>query len=83
MGICLRILFYFFYFFKTSYSDGSIRHWRIESRGTKKYLQQLKQHYDIHKNSIDNMDATSQHIISTCENMIKVKIKNYNNTMLL
>ncbi|XP_067206965.1 F-box/WD repeat-containing protein 4-like isoform X2 [Linepithema humile] len=49
------------------HSDGSLRFWRIQSRGKNtNYFAQLKIQSKVHNDTINLLDATSQHIILGC-----------------
>ncbi|XP_067205428.1 uncharacterized protein [Linepithema humile] len=57
--------------------DGSIRHWKIESRNNINNLQQLKAHSNVYGEYVSNIEATTQHIISSSSNLIKVQKNTY------
>ncbi|XP_012231301.1 uncharacterized protein [Linepithema humile] len=53
--------------------DGSIRHWKIESRNNINNLQQLKAHSNVYGEYVSNIEVTTQHIISCSSNLIKIQ----------
>ncbi|XP_067206341.1 uncharacterized protein [Linepithema humile] len=53
--------------------DGSIRHWKIESRNNINNLQQLKAHSNVYGEYVSNIEVTTQHIISSSSNLIKIQ----------
>nr|XP_012226968.1 PREDICTED: uncharacterized protein LOC105674893 isoform X2 [Linepithema humile] len=53
--------------------DGSIRHWKIESRNNINNIQQLKAHSNVYGELVSNIEATPQHIISSSSNLIKIQ----------
>nr|XP_012226964.1 PREDICTED: uncharacterized protein LOC105674892 isoform X2 [Linepithema humile] len=53
--------------------DGSIRLWRFESQNNINNLQQLKAHSNVHGKHVSNIEATTQHIISSSSNLIKIQ----------
>nr|XP_012220012.1 PREDICTED: uncharacterized protein LOC105670851 isoform X1 [Linepithema humile] len=59
--------------------DGSIRHWRIESRNNINNIQQLKVHSNVYDEYVSNIEVTSQHIISSSSNLIKLQKNTFEN----
>ncbi|XP_012231288.1 uncharacterized protein [Linepithema humile] len=57
----------------SGHEDGSIRHWRIESRNNINNIQQLKAHSNVYGEHVSNIEATTQHIISSSSNLIKIQ----------
>nr|XP_012226969.1 PREDICTED: uncharacterized protein LOC105674894 isoform X1 [Linepithema humile] len=53
--------------------DGSIKHWKIESRNNINNIQQLKAHSNVYGEHVSNIEATPQHIISSSSNLIKIQ----------
>ncbi|XP_067206677.1 uncharacterized protein [Linepithema humile] len=53
--------------------DGSIRHWRYESQNNIKNLQQLKTDSNVYGEHVSNIEATTQHIVSSSTNLIKIQ----------
>ncbi|XP_067212830.1 uncharacterized protein [Linepithema humile] len=59
--------------------DGSIRHWRIESLNNINNIQQLKVHSNVYDEYVSNIEVTSQHIISSSSNLIKLQKNTFEN----
>nr|XP_012226963.1 PREDICTED: uncharacterized protein LOC105674892 isoform X1 [Linepithema humile] len=53
--------------------DGSIRYWRFESQNNIKNLQQLKTDSNVYGEHVSNIEATTQHIVSSSSNLIKIQ----------
>ncbi|XP_067208232.1 uncharacterized protein [Linepithema humile] len=69
----------------SSHRDGSLRFWRIQSQGKNtNYFAQLKICSNVHDENIYRLDATSQHILLSCQSddiaTTKVSVKLQKNT---
>ncbi|XP_067206671.1 uncharacterized protein [Linepithema humile] len=53
--------------------DGSIRHWRFESQNNINNLQQLKTDSNVYGEHVSKIEATTQHIVSSSSNLIKIQ----------
>nr|XP_012231263.1 PREDICTED: uncharacterized protein LOC105677305 [Linepithema humile] len=53
--------------------DGSIRHWRIESWKNINNIQLLKAHSNVYDEYVSNIEVTTQNIISSSSNLIKIQ----------
>ncbi|XP_067206344.1 uncharacterized protein [Linepithema humile] len=56
----------------SGHEDGSIKHWRVGSRKNIN-LEQLKTHFNVYGEYVSNIEATTQHIISSSSNLIKIQ----------
>nr|XP_012226972.1 PREDICTED: uncharacterized protein LOC105674896 [Linepithema humile] len=53
--------------------DGSIRQWKTKSRKNINNIQQLKAHFNVYDEYVSNIEVTTQHIISSSSNLIKIQ----------
>ncbi|XP_012231299.1 uncharacterized protein [Linepithema humile] len=56
----------------SGHKNGSISHWRFGSRKNINLLQ-LKTHFNVYGEYVSNIEATTQHIISSSSNLIKIQ----------